>query len=462
MVLLNPNPNPNPAPGFCFFDPVNMGLPELNPLPPPPNTSMSTSSAAPAHLEDPAKKIRKPYTITKSRESWTEQEHDKFLEALQLFDRDWKKIEAFVGSKTVIQIRSHAQKYFLKAQKNGTAEHVPPPRPKRKAAHPYPQKAPKNVAVAVVPQVVGPFQSSSALLESGYTYRPHASSVLGNPIAKPAWPSWSYDSAPPVTVSQMMQYFPDQFLHPTLVTVVQSRVVPDFSQVYAFLGSVFDSSSSGHLQKLKEIDPINVETVVVLMRNLSANLRSPEFEVHRRLLSKLQEEKTDAAGMMMLNSTTPHIELLCRSQDFEILLRREEVEQLFSGHKRVSEASRRVVHEEEERILLIQSFEEKVKEDATAANIATVSDDSMLKWQPIAKQARQKCVRGKDAESSSTAVFTLDLFQQEQLENLAGSNRSTVKPAAQTICESKRNSIYECSLVNRLLNITRDVDITAG
>jgi hypothetical protein len=32
----------------------------------------------------------------------------------------------------------------LKVQKNGTTAHVPPPRPKRKASHPYPQKASKN------------------------------------------------------------------------------------------------------------------------------------------------------------------------------------------------------------------------------------------------------------------------------------------------------------------------------
>ncbi|KAK8998338.1 hypothetical protein V6N11_083729 [Hibiscus sabdariffa] len=298
--------NRNPAQGFYYFDPMNMGLPGVNSVTPPhapPPPATSTAGNATLYTEDPSKKIRKPYTITKSRESWTEQEHEKFLEALQLFDRDWKKIEAFVGSKTVIQIRSHAQKYFLKVQKNGTSEHVPPPRPKRKAAHPYPQKAPKNASV--VPQVSGPFQSSSALHEPGYTYRQDSSSVPGNPIAPASLSSWGYNSVP-VTVSQVTK--DDAVLAgPTVVhnscyssinestsrtwsfgeTIdrgdhwKQSRVLPDFAQVYSFIGSVFDPGASGHLQKLKQMHPINLETVLLLMRNLSVNLTSPEFEDHR-------------------------------------------------------------------------------------------------------------------------------------------------------------------------------------
>jgi hypothetical protein len=35
-------------------------------------------------MEDMHGKIRKPYTITKQRENWTEQEHTKFLKALEL------------------------------------------------------------------------------------------------------------------------------------------------------------------------------------------------------------------------------------------------------------------------------------------------------------------------------------------------------------------------------------------
>ncbi|CAN1267567.1 Protein REVEILLE 6 [Linum perenne] len=159
--------NPNPAEGF-YLDPNGMALPGLGPF------ATSPTTAA----DDLSKKVRKPYTITKSRESWTEPEHDKFLEALQLFDRDWKKIEAFIGSKTVIQIRSHAQKYFLKVQKSGTGEHLPPPRPKRKAAHPYPQKASKSAPV--LPQSSGSIQSSSAHLET--TEPPDSPSMPLNPI----------------------------------------------------------------------------------------------------------------------------------------------------------------------------------------------------------------------------------------------------------------------------------------
>nr|GMD67624.1 protein REVEILLE 8 isoform X2 [Ipomoea batatas] len=68
---------------------------------------MANSINSSTPTDGSGKRVRKPYTITKSRESWTEEEHDKFLEALQLFDRDWKKIEDFVGSKTVIQVNYH-------------------------------------------------------------------------------------------------------------------------------------------------------------------------------------------------------------------------------------------------------------------------------------------------------------------------------------------------------------------
>jgi SHAQKYF class myb-like DNA-binding protein len=43
---------------------------------------------------------------------WTDEEHEKFLEGLHLFGKDWRRIEEFIGSRSCAQIRSHAQKYF--------------------------------------------------------------------------------------------------------------------------------------------------------------------------------------------------------------------------------------------------------------------------------------------------------------------------------------------------------------
>ena len=52
--------------------------------------------------------------------------------------------ESITNAIIEVTIENKPKIYFLKVQKNGTMAHVPPPRPKRKASHPYLQKASKN------------------------------------------------------------------------------------------------------------------------------------------------------------------------------------------------------------------------------------------------------------------------------------------------------------------------------
>ena len=53
---------------------------------------------------------------------WTKEEHEAFLKALRMYGKEWKKVAAKVKTRTVVQTRTHAQKYFqklAKARQNG-------------------------------------------------------------------------------------------------------------------------------------------------------------------------------------------------------------------------------------------------------------------------------------------------------------------------------------------------------
>ncbi|KAJ9184247.1 hypothetical protein P3X46_003993 [Hevea brasiliensis] len=282
------------------------------------SSATTTTSTTPPTSDGSGKKVRKPYTITKSRESWTEEEHDKFLEALQLFDRDWKKIEDFVGSKTVIQIRSHAQKYFLKVQKNGTIAHVPPPRPKRKAAHPYPQKASKNVLVPLAASMAYP--SSINTFAPGYAPWDDASMLINTTLSKimPSQDEFSslHGAEADIGSKGIARISNNNLSGPGTInrTLPSSEIprqgkqapllhgLPDFAEVYNFIGSVFDPDTTDHVKKLKEMDPINFETVLLLMRNLTVNLSSPDFEPIRNVLSSY-DINTKTVGVTAKNQT---------------------------------------------------------------------------------------------------------------------------------------------------------------
>ena len=41
---------------------------------------------------------------------WTQTEHERFMVAIELYGKDWKKVQHYVGTRTSTQARSHAQK----------------------------------------------------------------------------------------------------------------------------------------------------------------------------------------------------------------------------------------------------------------------------------------------------------------------------------------------------------------
>lgn len=53
----------------------------------------------------------------RKRGHWSKEEHSRFVQGIQMYGKNWKKVVECVGTRSSNQIRSHAQKYFAKLEK---------------------------------------------------------------------------------------------------------------------------------------------------------------------------------------------------------------------------------------------------------------------------------------------------------------------------------------------------------
>ena len=59
-------------------------------------------------------KKKLPDNVDVNEGRWTKEEHDKFLDGIVQYGINWKKVKILISSRTSIQVRSHAQKFFRK------------------------------------------------------------------------------------------------------------------------------------------------------------------------------------------------------------------------------------------------------------------------------------------------------------------------------------------------------------
>lgn len=200
------------------------------------------------------KKARKPYVITKNRENWTPEEHQQFLDALRAHGRNWKRIEQAVRTKNVIQIRSHAQKYFLKVQKNNTGEQIPPPRPKRKSA--------ASVAAAAA-------RAASAARAAAAPPAPR-----GRRATRPAASAAAAAAFAPA-LARAQAADPALFAAQRRRGAASTHTAPNFAKIYAVFACMFDPHVDfDAVTSLRDpsLTPLDKEIIKLLISNLELNI----------------------------------------------------------------------------------------------------------------------------------------------------------------------------------------------
>lgn len=81
-------------------------------------SSWGTRGASPFEMAlTPTTSVAEKRTGEEKVGRWTEEEHEMFLEGLKLHGKQWKTIATMIGTRTVVQVRTHAQKYFQKMER---------------------------------------------------------------------------------------------------------------------------------------------------------------------------------------------------------------------------------------------------------------------------------------------------------------------------------------------------------
>ena len=89
-----------------------------------PSSAASVESSQSSQQTNPQsnnKRKKNPPVRGISSGRWTDSEHQAFLKGLQLYGREWKKVASHIPTRTSAQVRSHAQKYFTKMQRDQDA-----------------------------------------------------------------------------------------------------------------------------------------------------------------------------------------------------------------------------------------------------------------------------------------------------------------------------------------------------
>lgn len=147
------------------------------------------------------------------------------------------------------QVRSHAQKYFLKLQKTGGADFIPPARPKRKPSK-QPRESVEEVpsdSSAAASAVIRPTPVRSSSQSSHSSHLSHTSLVSANASMFSHWITTNGLVPPPTPVHALFSPPPASPIVPLLSLPVDDitrlrRTQEQFQQAQVYLANVLSAA----------------------------------------------------------------------------------------------------------------------------------------------------------------------------------------------------------------------------